>query len=126
MTEQQFHVEGMTCSGCERTLEAAVSRLEGVCKVRADRKSGQLQVCYDEPCSEEAIARAVTKAGYPVADAPGRRSDGVYLLVILLGLYVIARQLGWTRIFQLFPTVSGERVGYAALFSIGPLALLPE
>lgn len=121
MTEQQFHVEGMTCSGCERTLEIAVSRLGGVCEVHADRKSGRLQVCYGEPCTGERIAQAVETAGYHVTDTPRRGSDGVCLLLILLGLYVIARQLGWTQFFQLFPTVSGERVGYAALFLIGLL-----
>ena len=34
-----------------------------------------------------------------------------FLLVILLGLYLIARQLGWTEFFQRFPTISGEQLG---------------
>lgn len=121
MTEQKFHIEGMTCSGCERTLERAVSRLEGSAAVHADRRSGRLDVRYDAPCTEERIIRAVERAGYHVTESPRRGSDGVYLLVILLGLYVIARQLGWTELFQAFPTVSGERLGYAALFLIGLL-----
>ena len=121
MTERQFYIEGMTCPGCERTLENAVSRLEGVYEARAGRKRGRLMVRYGEPCTEEAIARAVEKAGYHVADSPRCGSDGVYLLIILLGLYVITRQLGWTRFFQSFPTVSGEQVGFAALFLIGLL-----
>lgn len=121
MAEQQFYIEGMTCSGCERTLENAVSRLEGVYKVQADRKSGRLRVCYGGACTEEAIVRSVEKAGYHVAESSRRGSDGVYLLVILLGFYVIARQLGWTRFFQAVPTISGEQVGFAALFLIGLL-----
>lgn len=121
MTEQQFYIEGMTCSGCERTLENAVSRLEGSCTVHADRQSGLLKVRCDAPCTEEMIVRAVEKAGYHVAEGPRRRSNGVYLLVILLGLYVIARQLGWTEFFQRFPIVSGERLGCAALFLVGLL-----
>ncbi|MGN0983766.1 MAG: sulfite exporter TauE/SafE family protein, partial [Gemmiger sp.] len=121
MTQKQFYVEGMTCSGCERTLESAVSRLQGVCAVQADRKNGRLQVRYREPCTEEQIARAVETAGYSVTEAPPRRSDGVCLLLILLGLYVIAHQLGWTRFLSLFPTVSGAQIGYAALFLIGLL-----
>lgn len=114
MTEKQFYIEGMTCSGCERTLENAVSRLEGVYKVQADRKSGRLRVCYGGSCTEEAIARSVEKAGYHVAESSRRGSDGVYLLVILLGFYVIARQLSWTRFFQAVPTISGEQAGFAA------------
>lgn len=121
MAEKQFCIEGMTCSGCERTLENAVSRLEGVYKVQADRKSGRLRVCYGGPCTEEAIVRSVEKAGYHVAESSRRGSDGVYLLVILLGFYVIARQLSWTRFFQAVPTISGEQAGFAALFLIGLL-----
>ena len=121
MTEQQFYIEGMTCSGCERTLENAVSRLKGSRAVHADRQRGRLKVRYDAPCTEEMIIQAVEKAGYHVTESPRRRSDGVYLMVILLGLYVIARQLGWTEFFQRFPTVSQEQMGYAALFLVGLL-----
>ena len=121
MTQQQFYIEGMTCSGCERTLENAVARLEGSHAVHADRRSGQLTVHYAAPCTEEMIVQAVEKAGYHVTDGPCRKGDGVYLLVILLGLYVIARQLGWTEFFQRFPTISGEQLGYAALFLVGLL-----
>ncbi|MCD7713269.1 MAG: sulfite exporter TauE/SafE family protein [Firmicutes bacterium] len=41
--------------------------------------------------------------------------------MIILGLYVIARQLGWTEVFQNIPTISAERMSYLALFSIGLL-----
>jgi len=64
--------------------------------------------------------QTMEKAGYHITEDPRRRSDGVYLMVILLGLYVIARQLGWTEFFQRFPAVSGEQMGYAALFLVGP------
>lgn len=121
MTQQRFYIEGMTCSGCERTLENAVNRLEGSCEAHADRQSGQLNVRYDAPCTEERIICAVEKAGYHVTKNPRRNRDSVYLLVILLGLYTIARQLGWTEFFQRFPTVSGEQIGYAALFLVGLL-----
>lgn len=49
----------------------------------------------------------------------GRNQDTLYILVIILGLYVIATQCGLTLIFQRFPTVSEEKVGYAVLFVIG-------
>ena len=121
MNEQTFYIEGMTCSGCERTVEHAVRRLEGCGTARADRKSGQLHVSYGPPCTEETIIRAVEEAGYSVTESPRRRGDGIYLLVILLGLFVIARQLGWTEFFQRFPTVNGAQMGYAALFLVGLL-----
>lgn len=118
---QQFYIEGMTCSGCERTLETAVSRLEGVSTVRADRRSGQLKVRYDAPCTEKAIIRAVEESGYHVTESPCRKGDGVCLLVILLGLYLIARHLGWLEFFQRVPTISGKQLGCAALFLVGLL-----
>lgn len=121
MQEQTFYIEGMTCAGCERVLESAVGRLDGCETVYADRKAGQLKVRYDAPCMEETVIRAVEDAGYHVAEGPQRRSSGLYLLVILLGLFVIARQLGWTEFFQRFPTVSETQIGYAALFLAGLL-----
>lgn len=121
MSEKHFYVEGMTCSGCERTLERAVSRLEGVRDVRADHGRGCLEVEYVPPCTEEIIAQAVEKVGYHVVEAPRRKGDGISLLVILLGLYVIARQMGWTELFQAFPTAGMAGTGYAALFLIGLL-----
>ena len=121
MQEQTFYIEGMTCAGCERVLESAVGHLDGCETVHADRKTGQLKVCCDAPCTEETIIRAVENAGYHVTERPQRRSSGLYLLVILLGLFVIARQLGWTEFFQRFPTVSEAQIGYAALFLVGLL-----
>ena len=121
MKEQIFYIDGMTCSGCERRLEMAVGALEGSVTVQADCKKGSLKVSCDVPCTEETIVRAVEAAGYNVAEMPSRRWDGIYLLVILLGLFLIARQLGWTEFFQKFPTVSGTQMGCAALFLVGLL-----
>ena len=121
MTKHRFYIEGMTCSGCERTLEQAVSRLDGIQAVHASLKCRALEAEYAPPCTEEKIIHAVESAGYSVTEEPQRKNDGIYILVILLGLYVIVRQLGWTAFFQAFPTVSGERMGYAALFLIGLL-----
>lgn len=121
MSRQHFYISGMTCSGCERTLERAVSRLKGVESVQANHQKGLLEVAFSSPCTQDQIVSAVKKAGYAVTDKPQHRMDAFYLLVILLGLYVIARQLGWTEIFQTFPTVSGQQVGYFALFLTGLL-----
>lgn len=121
MAKQHFYIKGMTCSGCERTLERVVSRLEGVRSVRANHQKGQLDVEFSSPCTRENIAAAVKKAGYEVGENPSRKSDALYLLIILIGLYVIARQLGWTEIFRAFPTVSGQQIGFATLFLTGLL-----
>ena len=121
MAKQRFYIEGMTCSGCERTLEHTVSRLEGMHEVRADRQKGQLDTDFSLPCTQEQVIQAVRKAGYEVVEGPQRKSDALYLLIILMGLYVIADQLGWTEIFQVFPAVNGQQLGHFTLFLTGLL-----
>lgn len=117
--KKRFFIDGMTCAGCETALERAVAKLEGVEHVRASRRRGQLEAEFLPPCTEEEIVRAVENAGYAVTEQPRQRADAVYVLVILVGLYLIARHFGWTQVFRAFPTVGGTRVGYAALFLIG-------
>ena len=121
MEKQRFYIGGMTCSGCERTLERVISKLDGVHSVQANHQKGLLDVEFSLPCTREQITDAVEKAGYQVTNKPRRQSDAVYLLIILLGLYVIARQLGWTEVFRAFPTVSGQQMGYLTLFITGLL-----
>ncbi len=156
-------VEGMMCEACERRIENAVKKVDGVCDAKADCVSNSLWVKYTEPALPDAIRKAVCAAGYdapdydaagydahdhaasdynasgdPKKDAlqkqkiqipqkkernrknlQGRNRDTLYILVIILGLYVIAVQCGLTQVFQRFPTVSEEKVGYAVLFVIG-------
>ena len=121
MAKQTFQIGGMTCTGCERTLKRAVSRLEGVSSVEADYSKQTLCVTYKNPCGAEQIKAAVEAAGYQVAQRTGKDFSGLYILIILLGLFVIARQLGWTAVFQSFPVVGTEQVGYVVLFVIGLL-----
>ena len=121
MQKQTFFIGGMTCSGCERTIQAAVSKLDGVRFVQVSQASGTLTAEYDPPCTNAAIIAAVEHAGYTVTERAKGKSNSIYLLVILLGLYTIARQLGWTNFFQKIPTVSGENLSFLLLFSIGLL-----
>lgn len=85
MEKQRFYIVGMTCSGCERTLERAVSNLDGVHAVRSDHQKGQLDAEFSQPCTHDQIVSAVRKAGYEVTNRSRRRSDALYLLIILLG-----------------------------------------
>ena len=121
MEKQCFYIGGMTCSGCERRIERALSHLKGVCSAQADHPKGQLTVEFSTPCTPELIAATVQKAGYEVLDTPRRKWDALYLMVLLLGLYVITQQLGLTEILQSFPKVDGQQLGYIALFLTGLL-----
>ncbi len=116
-----IHVTGMTCTGCERRLESAVSSLEGVRSVKADCGRGELTVEFTAPCTEETITEAIKNTGYGVAKRAKKSGDTAATLIIILGLYMIARQMGWLEIFQNIPTVSEERMSCIALFAVGLL-----
>ena len=63
--EESYLVEGMTCSGCERTIQRVVGNIEGVKSSKADLKSSTVSVEYDpEKVSIDKIRSAVNGVGY--------------------------------------------------------------
>lgn len=62
----------------------------------------------------------------PTHTPPQQRRSGntPAIIVIVLGLFVIARELGLTQIFQAVPVVGSDEVGYVALFALGLLTSL--
>lgn len=59
-------VEGMSCGGCEQSVETAVSEVSGVRDVTADAESGTVTV--DGDADEESLREAVSDAGFDVVD----------------------------------------------------------
>lgn len=55
-------VEGMSCSGCEQSVETAVSKVAGVRNVTADADAGTVTV--DGDADEETLREAVSEAGF--------------------------------------------------------------
>ena len=68
----QLFVEGMTCSSCDFAVEQALQKLPGVASVKADHKSGRVQVQFDpDKARLEKIKEAVDNLGYhTVGHAP--------------------------------------------------------
>jgi copper ion binding protein len=64
MTESSYTVEGMTCGHCATSVREEVSELAGVQSVDVDVESGRVTVTSDTPLSADAVAAAVTEAGY--------------------------------------------------------------
>jgi copper chaperone CopZ len=63
--KDKYLVEGMTCSGCERTVQRVVGNIEGVTSAQADLKSSTVSVEYDpEKVNIEKIKSAVNGVGY--------------------------------------------------------------
>lgn len=68
-------VAGMSCSGCEQRLGKALGRLDGVREVRADHRTGRVQVRFDPAVTDRGVlAEQVATAGYTLTDDPGART----------------------------------------------------
>ncbi len=65
MTKVELTVRGLHCEGCERRLETAVRRLDGVVSAKADRTAKRLAVeVLTGPADAAAIRRRVEEAGF--------------------------------------------------------------
>lgn len=79
-----YLVEGMTCAGCERTVQKVITNLEGVVSAEADFRASTVSVVYDpEKVKVDEIKSAVSKVGYkfvgerPAAGQREGRDDAV-------------------------------------------------
>ena len=65
MKKETIKTTGMHCNGCEMNAQEFVSELDGINKVIADFKKGEVKVEYDEKkTSLEEIKGKITAAGY--------------------------------------------------------------
>lgn len=65
--ERTIGVAGMTCTGCEESIQKALGRLDGVEDARADHEQGEVAVRYDSGRVTDAdIEERIRAAGYDV------------------------------------------------------------
>jgi len=70
MNKETYLVEGMSCSGCERTIQKVVGNLDGVEAVKADFQTSSVAVEYDpEKVNIDQIKSAVNRVGYKFVGA---------------------------------------------------------
>lgn len=63
----EFDVDGMTCTGCEKTIEGGVKALDGIQEVQADHKAGRTVVKFDKTALTKAeISKVINGSGYTV------------------------------------------------------------
>lgn len=63
----EVSVSGMTCTGCEQTIQNNVMKIEGVSFVKADLKAGRAVVDYNPAVADTSdIRKAITGSGYKV------------------------------------------------------------
>ena len=71
--KEKYQIEGMSCSGCERTVSKVVGNLEGVKSSTADLATSSLSVEYDPSIvTVEAIKSAVERTGYKLVGELGK------------------------------------------------------
>jgi copper chaperone len=68
MQKINIKVTGMTCGGCERSVQNALTSHKGVTSAKADRTAGIVAVEFDPAMIERAaIEKAIAEAGFKVA-----------------------------------------------------------
>jgi copper chaperone CopZ len=64
-----WDIKGMTCTGCEATVENAASGVDGVLEADASYDTGKATIKYNKSkTNREAIIAAINKTGFTVAD----------------------------------------------------------
>ncbi|MGI8308821.1 heavy-metal-associated domain-containing protein [Saccharopolyspora sp. ASAGF58] len=71
MSSQTFVVSGMTCGHCAKSVTEELSELPGVSGVQVSVESGQVSVTSEQELTRDAVAAAITEAGYTIAGWPG-------------------------------------------------------
>lgn len=66
MERKTVLVTGMSCNGCERTVENSLQTIEGVTRVDADYTGDTVEVVVEDGVADEAIEAAIEDAGYDV------------------------------------------------------------
>ncbi len=66
MNTDTFTVTGMTCGHCVASVTEEVSEIDGVSAVDVTLETGEVVVTSETPIDREAVAAAVTEAGYAV------------------------------------------------------------
>jgi copper chaperone len=63
--KESYLVEGMTCSGCERTVQKVIENIEGIKNSKADLKSSTVSVEFDPAkVTIDKIKSAINAVGY--------------------------------------------------------------
>ncbi len=65
IVSKSLEVKGMTCVGCEVTLEENISKIEGVVSVKASHSKDEAIIEFDTTKTDlRSIARKIKESGY--------------------------------------------------------------
>lgn len=127
----KLKVKGMTCAHCELTIEEGLKELPSVKDVQASFSKGTVIVVYeDKEPSKDDLEETLKDLGYSLEnneensrELKEKRGEVLYVLIIILGGYMILKELGLLNFTDYFPQVESS-MGYGFLFVIGLLTSL--
>jgi len=70
-----INIKGMHCRSCELLIEDELAQVKGIKKVIANEKRGEAILTYRGQLDQQAIATAVSKAGYAVTETNDTKSS---------------------------------------------------
>jgi uncharacterized protein len=116
-------VNGMHCTGCEATIERAVSVLPGIQAVSASYPDARVSITFDDlQIDENAVSAAISAAGYTVSKTPASKSSLPGWLIFAALLIIVGSIVFWGR--SQMPGVMQQlnaQMSYGLLFVIGIL-----
>ena len=120
MERTTIKIKGMFCPHCEETICSALRKVKGVEAADASFRRGEATVLYDPSLADIADIHAAIRAEGYEPEEQGAYVQIISILIILMSLYVIARRLGWTQLFNLFPAIEST-MELGMLFLVGLL-----
>ncbi len=60
-----LQIEGMSCSGCARSVEASIGKFPGITNVKADHTTGRVHVeFFSNPPEAKDLKEAINRVGF--------------------------------------------------------------
>lgn len=122
-TTSHYAVQGMTCAHCDVAVERALRALQGVHTVKADYRSGVVEISASRSITDDEINTALADEGYSLSGANGtsysrRMIEAAAVLLIVFGGALLVRQ------FDILPRSLGvsENMTLPLVFAIGLVA----
>ena len=74
----ELSIKGMSCTGCEQTIQSGVAGIAGVKQVKADFKSGKARVEFAPDVADTTVIKTnITASGYIVAGIRPISTDSI-------------------------------------------------
>lgn len=113
-------ISNMVCKSCEHIITTNLSNLKGIKSVKANHLNSTVTIYYnDSLITQEEIIQNLNDLGYYLKTTQST-IQLVSILIILLGMYVIAKQTGIFNASNIFSTVN-VGTSFFMIFFVGML-----